>query len=345
MIKSNKFSVETSGKAVLLLLSMWVLIFILPGCTDKSVSAKEEKTILVSGFAQYDWVLNIIKENPSGIAVRRLNESGTDMHSYQPTVKDMVEISECDLLIYTGGESEFWIDEAVISSEKEDSSSLSLMDIFEGPSMLCENYSEVHSEHEHEHEQEHDHGGDADEHLWLSLKMAPSFIEEISEAICALDPTNSLYYRKNTDDYISEIKKLDSSYEQAAAAAHGAGKDYIIVADRFPFIYLAEDYHLEHLAAFPGCSAETEASFSTILALSEAIDRYRPEAIFILKKSETDLAQTVINNSSLKGIPVLRLDDMQSVTPDDVHAGSSYLRVMNDNLNALEALLVNEIKR
>lgn len=345
MIKSNTFSVETSGKAVLLLLSMWVLIFILPGCTDKSVSAKDEKTILVSGFAQYDWVLNIIKDNPSGIVVRRLNESGTDMHSYQPTVKDMVGISECDLLIYTGGESEFWIDEAVVSSEKEGSSSLSLMDIFEGPSMLCENYSEVHSEHEHEHEGEHDHEGDTDEHLWLSLKMAPSFIEEISEAICDLDPANSTYYKKNTAAYISQIKRLDSSYEQAASAAREAGKDCIIVADRFPFFYLSEDYHLEHLAAFPGCSAETEASFSTILALSEAIDRFRPEAIFILEKTETDLAQTVINNSSLKGIPVLRLDDMQSVTSDDIHAGRSYLGVMTDNLSALEASLSAEIKR
>ena len=57
MIKSNKFSVKSFGKAVLLLLSMWVLIFILPGCTDKSASAKDEKTILVSGFAQYDWLL------------------------------------------------------------------------------------------------------------------------------------------------------------------------------------------------------------------------------------------------------------------------------------------------
>lgn len=342
MIKSNKFSVKSFGKAVLLLLSMWVLIFILPGCTDKSASAKDEKTILVSGFAQYDWLLNIIKDNPSEIVVRRLNESGTDMHSYQPTVKDMVEISECDLLIYTGGESEFWIDGAVISSEKSDSSCLSLMEIFEGPSLLCENYTEAHSEHEHEHEHElhqghdHNHEGEADEHLWLSLKMAPVFIGEITEAICALDPANASYYRDNSDNYIGEIKKLDSSYENAAASAHNLGQDCLIVADRFPFVYLTEDYHLAHLAAFPGCSAETEASFATILSLSEAIDEHNPGAVFVLKKSKTDLAQTVIKNSHLKDLPILRLDDMQSVTPDDIDSGLSYISVMQDNLTALE---------
>lgn len=325
--------------------SMWILFFVLSGCTDESASAKEDKTILVSGFAQYDWVINILGENPADIVVRRLNESGTDMHSYQPTVKDMIEIADCDLLIYTGGESEFWIDEAVLASKKRDSSSLSLMGIFEGPSLLCENYSEAHSEHEHGHESGHEHEHEADEHLWLSLKTAPAFIEEISEAICALDPANAPYYRKNTDDYIGEIKKLDNSYEKAAEAAHETGKDYIIVADRFPFVYLAEDYHLDHLAAFPGCSAETEASFATILSLSESIDRYRPEAIFVLKKSETDLAQTIIKNSSLDGIPILRLDDMQSVTSDDIACGCSYISVMEENLADLqEAFGVNENK-
>lgn len=328
------------NKNKLLLICLLILTFFATGCSDESLSKDAEPTILVCGFAQYDWINNILGDNPSGIVVQRINESGTDMHSYQPTVKDMVEISECDLLIYTGGESEFWIDGAVISSEKSDSSCLSLMEIFEGPSLLCENYTEAHSEHEHDHEHElhqgHDHEGEADEHLWLSLKMAPLFIGEITEAICALDPANASYYRDNLSSYVDKIKELDSSYENAAASAHNSGQDYIIVADRFPFVYLTEDYHLAHLAAFPGCSAETEASFATILSLSEAIDEHNPGAVFVLKKSKTDLAQTVIKNSHLKDLPILRLDDMQSVTPDDIDSGLSYISVMQDNLTALE---------
>ena len=204
---------------------------------------------------------------------------------------------------------------------------------------MCENYTEAHSEHEHEHElhQGHDHEGEADEHLWLSLKMAPVFIGEITEAICVLDPANASYYRDNSNSYVDKIKELDSSYENAAASAHNSGQDYLIVADRFPFVYLTEDYHLEHLAAFPGCSAETEASFATILSLSEAIDEHNPGAVFVLKKSKTDLAQTVIKNSHLKDLPILRLDDMQSMTTDDIDSGLSYISVMQDNLTALEA--------
>lgn len=329
------------------LLLIFILIFVpafvlsLSGCSRTPSPDKNGQTILVCGFAQYDWVNNILGENPSGIAVERLNESSADMHSYQPTVADMVKIADCSLLIYTGGESEFWIDEAILSSGKTDSSCLSLMEIFEGPEKLCENYVDALSEHEHEHEahSEDEHEHEADEHLWLSLKMAPVFIEKITESICALDETNTLYYRKNSEDYIKKITNLDSSYESVADAARKTGRNLIIVADRFPFAYLTEDYHIEHIAAFPGCSAETEASFATILSLSDAVDRYLPGAVLILKKSSPDLAHTVINNSDVKDLPVLFLDDMQSVTPKDIEEGCSYISVSEDNLAAIRAAL------
>lgn len=331
-----------------MLLCLLMLAFFTTGCADESVSENDQPTILVCGFAQYDWVINILGDNPAHIEVQRLNESGTDMHSYQPTVADMVKIAECNLLIYTGGESEFWIDDAVDSSEKPDSSCLSLMEIFEGPALLCENYREAYSEHDHDHDHEgnreagengHDHEGEADEHLWLSLKMAPAFIDSITDAICSLDPSNSSYYEKNSKRYINKINELDNRYELVTGGARKTGRDFILIADRFPFIYLTEDYHLAHLAAFPGCSAETEASFATILSLSDAIDCYRPGAVFVLKKSKDDLAQTVIQNSSLKRLLTLRLDDMQSVTSEDIQAGCSYISVMEDNLAALEASL------
>lgn len=339
------------------MLLIFILIFVpafvlsLSGCSRTPSPDENGQTILVCGFAQYDWVNNILGENPSGIAVERLNESSADMHSYQPTVADMVKIADCSLLIYTGGESEFWIDEAILSSGKTDSSCLSLMEIFEGPEKLCENYGDALSEHEHEHEadseDEHEHEAhsedehehEADEHLWLSLKMAPVFIEKITESICALDETNTLYYRKNSEDYIKKITNLDSSYESVADAARKTGRNLIIVADRFPFAYLTEDYHIEHIAAFPGCSAETEASFATILSLSDAVDRYLPGAVLILKKSSPDLAHTVINNSDVKDLPVLFLDDMQSVTPKDIEEGCSYISVSEDNLAAIRAAL------
>lgn len=320
-------------KKLVVLAAAAVLIFC--GCSPADNGA-EGITILTADFAEYDWVREILGDNPSGIRLERLNESGQDMHSYQPSVRDMVKISDCSLLIYAGGESEFWIDEAAESSDKSPESILSLMKVLAHDPELSERYEGTAGVHDHEHEHHHE---EYDEHMWLSLKAAPVFIEKITEAICALDPVNSTYYEKNSRNYREKIKDLDGEYEKVAEAAREKGDAFILVADRFPFVYLTEDYRLSHMAAFPGCSAETEASFATILDLSDAIDNHRPGGVLVLKKSDTALAQTVIKNSSLKELPVLRLDDMQSVTADDVEAGCSFLSVMAENLTALETAL------
>ncbi len=327
----------------LVVLAAAALIFC--GCSPAD-NGTEGMTILTADFAEYDWVREILGDNPSGIKLERLNESGQDMHSYQPSVKDMVKISDCSLLIYAGGESEFWIDEAAESSDKSPESILSLMEVLAHDPKLSERYEGTAGAHDHEHEHhheegedEHDHFEEYDEHMWLSLKAAPVFIEKITEAICALDPVNCAYYEKNSRNYREKIKDLDGEYEKVAEAAREKGDAFILVADRFPFVYLTEDYRLSHMSAFPGCSAETEASFATILDLSDAIDNHRPGGVLVLKKSDTALAQTVIKNSSLKELPVLRLDDMQSVTADDVEAGCSFLSVMAENLTALETAL------
>ncbi len=313
-------------KKLVVLAAAAALIFC--GCSPAD-NGTEGMTILTADFAEYDWVREILGDNPSGIRLERLNEGGQDMHSYQPSVKDMVKISDCSLLIYAGGESEFWIDEAAESSDKSPESILSLMKVLAHDPELSERYEGTAGVHDHEHEHHHE---EYDEHMWLSLKAAPVFIEKITEAICALDPVNSTYYEKNSRNYREKIKDLDGEYEKVAEAAREKGDAFILVADRFPFVYLTEDYRLSHMAAFPGCSAETEASFATILDLSDAIDNHSPGGILVLKKSDTALAQTVIKNSSLKELPVLRLDDMQSVTADDIESGCSFLSIMEENL-------------
>lgn len=327
---------------------------LLCGCSANN-REEESITILAADFAEYDWVREILGSNPAGIDLQRLNETGADMHSYQPSVEDMVKIADCNLLIYAGGESEFWIDEAAESSDKSSESILSLMEVLAHDPELSKRYEGTAGVHDHEHEHHHDDEGEDedghdhyeeyDEHLWLSLKASPVFIENITEAICSLDPVNRTYYEKNSRIYIEKIKALDGEYEKATAAMGKSGDAFILVADRFPFIYMTEDYHLSYMAAFPGCSAETEASFATILELSDAIDSHRPGGVLILKKSDTSLAQTVINNSSLRELPILRLDDMQSVTADDIEAGCSYLSVMEQNLTALKAALATDNKR
>ena len=367
------------------LLFLSLLLILAAGCGGGSDEQKYNKdaqedsgssvVIICSGFSEYDWTRNILGDNPAGIELRLLNTSGVDMHSYQPTARDMVRIAGCDLLIYTGGISEFWIDKAKESSDRDAMQTLSLMEYFEDHPELFPQYeqgelgheheaSELGHEHEstsaHEHETSntnaHEHEHEADEHIWLSLKMAPVFCEKIADAVSRLDPQNADFYMQNLSEYKSQLAALDKEFEKTVAAA---SKGSLLFADRFPFTYLSQDYGLQVHAAFDGCSAETEASFETIIDLANDLKTEGLSHILILKNSSSNLANTVIraakenSNENFAGdsgkdsgksleeskIKICELDSLQSVRSEDIENGFTYLDAMKKNKEVISECL------
>ncbi len=338
------------------MLAIAALLILPTGCAGSSQNDIKisndgsSRLILCAGFAEYDWTRNIIGENPGGLSLSLLNESGIDMHSYQPSVSDMVSLANCDLLIYTGGISEYWIDEAIASSERGGFDTLSLMEFFtENPLLFPEYEQEDHDhdhDHGHSHEQEHEH--EADEHIWLSLKMASVFCEKIAETVSMLDPANEDLYRQNLAGYQEQLATLDGEFEEAV---NGASADELLLADRFPFLYLSQDYGIQVHAAFEGCSAETEASFETIIDLAEDLTSEGLSHILILKNSSTNLADTIIraareNSEKNSGknyeesqIKICELDSLQSVTAEDIAGGFSYLGAMKKNKEVISECL------
>lgn len=326
---------------------------------------KDTLYILCAGFSEYDWTQNILGENPAGVRLELLNMSGADMHSYQPSVSDMVKIADCDLLIYTGGLSEFWIEKATSSSGSSNNNTndtpqtgkqiLSLMEYFEENSDLFPAY--VQDAHEHTHEgHEHDaddssrhkhsddedehegHNHESDEHIWLSLKTARVFCEKIADVISELDPENREYYKENLKAYISELSSLDTEYSNTVSSAKN---DVMIIADRFPFTYMMQDYGIHCHAAFYGCSAETEASFETVIDLAEDLNSDDLNHIVILKNSSSGekLANTIIAASERKNVKICTLDSLQAVNADELASGYSYINAMKNNMEVLSECL------
>ena len=103
--------------------------------------------------------------------------------------------------------------------------------------------------------------------------------------------------------------------------------------------HLADDYGLQYFAAFPGCSAETEASFETIVFLANKLDELALPAVIALEGSNQSIAKTIVQNTAGKTQPVLALDSMQSITTAGVSAGVTYLSVMQSNLEVLKNAL------
>ncbi len=158
----------------------------------------------------------------------------------------------------------------------------------------------------------------------------------MAETLSNIDPDNREAFEASVDNYIAELIALDDEYEEALGSMT---RDTLLFADRFPFRYLVDDYDISYYAAFPGCSAETEASFETITFLSQKVDELSLSNVLIIDAANDSIAKTVISSSENNSAEILVLNSMQSVTADDIEAGVTYLSVMGDNLEVLKKAL------
>ena len=281
-----------------------------------------------------------------------LLDSGVDLHSYQPTAADIMKIAACDVLIYVGGESDEWVEDALREAVNPDMTVISLLEIL-SDSVKTEEIVEG-MEHEHDHGEDHDaeehdhegenhdhgdeqvHGEEADEHVWLSLRGAQKLVSAIALKLGEADPARADDYLAHAAAYCGRLSDLDAQY---AEAVRQAPHKTILFGDRFPFRYLADDYGLTYYAAFTGCSAETEASFQTIIFLAQKVDELGLPAVLTIEGTNHKIAQTVIQTTAEKNQKLLTMDSMQGTTAADVQAGVSYLSIMEDNLRALREAL------
>lgn len=301
--------------------------------------------IVTTIFPEYDWVMSILGDHADKAEVTMLLDNGVDMHSYQPTADDILKISDCDLFIYVGGESDEWVDNALQEATNQDMVAINLLEVLGGSvkeEEVVEGMQEE-DEHEHEHEDagdedehEHAHEPEYDEHVWLSLRNASTLVQSISDAIIRIDPGSADDYKNNTAAYIDKLNALDKEYSSAVS---NASFHTLLFGDRFPFRYLTDDYGLEYYAAFVGCSAETEASFETITFLSQKVDELGLPAVMTIEGADHKIAETIVRNTQSKDQKILTMDSMQSTTSKDVANGTSYLSVMENNLSVLKEAL------
>ena len=307
----------------------------------KTEETDRKLNIVTTIFPEYDWTRNILGNREADVNLTMLLDNGTDLHSFQPAVKDIMKASSCDLLIYVGGESDQWIEDALESAQNKDMKTINLMEVL-GDTIKEEETVEgmQDSEHEHGHEDEHAHEGEDekeyDEHVWTSMRNASVICDAIAETLEEMDPENKEIYQTNAENYKAKLSTLDQKYQETVDTDR---QNTLIFADRFAFRYLVDDYGLNYYAAFSGCSAESEASFKTVTFLAGKLDELGIKTVLTIEKSDDRIAQTVIENTKKKDQKILELNSMQSITSDEIKNGVTYLSVMEDNLKVLKEAL------
>lgn len=300
--------------------------------------AEKKISVVTTIFPIYDWVREIAGENIENMDLTMLLDSGADLHNFQPTAPDLLKVASADLFIFVGGESDEWTEDVLATTMNKNLRTVNLVEALGDQAKaeeLVEGMEHEHEEEDHEDE-DHDHEAEMDEHVWLSLRNARALCRVIADALCEIDPDSAALYQSNLAAYEEKLNALDQKYAEAAAASTF---DTILFGDRFPFRYLADDYGLTYYAAFSGCSAESEASFQTIVFLAGKVDELGLPAVLTIENPKARIAETIVQTTQAKNQKILSMDSLQSITAQDVKAGVSYLDVMESNLEILKQAL------
>lgn len=334
---------------------IFLILAVFSALTTSVFAAKAKKSdklkVVTTIFPVYDWTRGILGDNAKNDELTLLLGNGVDLHSYQPSIQDIAKISTADIFIYVGGESDGWVTDALKNATNKNMKVINLMETL-GDKVKAEEIkegmqAEEEDEHDHEHHEaedeydHHHHSSDEeeieyDEHVWLSVRFAKILATEIASALCEKDSVNSAAYKANLKAYTAKLDALDADYAEAVKAG---SKKTLLFGDRFPFRYLVDDYDLDYYAAFVGCSAETEASFETIIFLANKVDELTLNNVCQIESGNGKIAKTIIQSSKNKNAKILTFDSLQSTTTKDIKKGSTYLSVMQKNLEVLKEAL------
>ena len=337
-----------------LVLVVGLLVFLV---LNREKFEQKKYSVVSTSFPGYDFARAVTKN--TNISTKMLVKPGAETHTYEPTPQDIIDIKNADMFIYVGGDSDTWVEKILKDVDTKKTHVVKLVDlvstveeeIVEG--MEDENeHDHGHADHDHDHDHDHDYdhkhdhdhdheshahkhdhdeeeeGPEIDEHVWTSPKKAMEIVKKSANVASEIDADEKTKINDNAEKYVAEIAQVDNDLHQAID-----GKiSEIVVADRFPFRYFADEFGLKYAAAFSGCSEQTEASAKTISFLINEVKQDKVKKIYKIELSNGKIAETVSKDT---GAEVLELHSAHNVTADDFSKGVTYVDLMKRNLAAL----------
>ena len=312
-------------KIIALILAGIMALSVLCACNSEDDNNKTDGKlkVITTIFPPYDFTRQIAGDK---IDLSMLLKPGMESHSFEPSPKDIVNIQNCDLFIYVGGESDEWVRTILESDDKKPKKIIALMDCVD---TVEEATVEGMTAEEHEEGEEKEY----DEHVWTSPKNAVTITKKIAEILDELDPSDKKIYDENTRQYCAQLTQLDNEFRETVDSAKNK---LVVFGDRFPFRYFTDEYGLGYFAAFPGCSAETEPSAATISFLIDKVKEKNIPVVFKIEFSSGKVAKTIAEPSGAK---VLEFHSCHNIDADGFNNGETYVSLMKKNLKNLKEAL------
>ena len=296
------------------MLAVLSAITFLCSCESSPLPETDKLSIVTTIFPYYEFAREIAGDKAE---VYQLISPGSEIHDFEPTPKDILRINDADIFIYNGGESDEWV-KSVLESIDSD---VKVMRMFD--------YADLRYEEDINHKK----GDEYDEHIWTSLENDKKLAKAISEEIIKLDTDNKEFYKANTNSFIDKLNKLDNEYR---SIVNNSAHKPIVVADRFPILYLVKEYDIAYKSAFPGCTSETQPSIKTVTKLIDFVRSNDIPVVFHIDNSSDSLARTICEDSKAK---IKTFYSMHNITAEQFKENTTFISLLELNLNSLKEAL------
>ena len=295
------------------------------GCANRQKVEDGRLQVVCSVFPYYDFARQIGGDD---VDVTLLVAAGKETHSFEPTPLDVITLSQADVFLYNGGESEAWVDDILSAAGENIAVTLPLMPQV---SALAEEWAEgmegAHDEHDHETHDSDDI--EYDEHVWTSPVLAKALCRAICDALCQADPAHQEDYQARLTDYLAQLDQLDAAFREVVEAGH---RRLLVFGDRFPLLYFCKEYGLDYRAAFHGCASDTEPSLATLKYLIDKVEDEKIPVVYTIELSSRKVADAIAEATGAKD---LTFHSCQTVSRAEFDGGATYLSLMEQNVEAL----------
>ena len=304
-----------------------VLAASLTACGQPPLPEDGKTQVVCTLFPYYDFARQIGGDD---VDVTLVVPAGRETHSFEPTPMDVIRISQADVFIYNGGESEQWVTDILDAAGEDIPCVLSMMDAAElHEEELVEGMQSGTSAHDH-----HDHDEDGeeieyDEHIWTSPVTAMALCRAITDGLCQADPDHADSFRARLADYLAALEALDGTFREIVAEG---SRNLLVFGDRVPLLYFCREYGLDYRAAFHGCAGDTEPSLATLKYLIDLVNEQHIPVVYTIELSSRKVAKAIAETT---GAQVRTFHSCQTVSRAEFDAGVTYLQLMEANADVL----------
>lgn len=331
---------------------------------DESASSDDqaEETVVYTSFYP---IYNLTKQIAGDkMEVKSFTNLKAESHGWEPSAKDIAELSNSKLMFINGAGMEEWEDSL------EDSTDIELVDTSEGLDLIKakhENHDHEDEEHDHDHEHEEEHAdheheeehadheheeehadleheeddheheehnhdhehnhGEFDPHTWLSPINGLAQAKVIAEKLSQVDPANKDYYMDNYQKIEDELNSMIDEYSKKFEEA--SNKNFLV--NHKAFSYIARDFNLNQIA-LTSLTSTDDTDAKTLKEAAEKAKELNINTIFYEMGGSDKSAKTLADEI---GAEIKPLNTLELATDEDLDNNKTYQELIRYNLEEI----------